>query len=422
VKSRILGIALATMPILAVVLVIVVGLNLSAHPPTDVQVLCLTKALTQPIEFRHPVGCETIDCCPGCPAPEVLTWEIAVTGDLVRSLSLRFDNLSRDAASTLALTGRAKWGDASAIDVGVGASTISGLPARLDVPVVVASARVALDPDAVERLRARVHSDQVRPSADLEQIRVSIVQRLGRVAVREYEWIYIARDCAGDDPPGQDEIRLLGMAGSDQATVLVAGRQSASSCTDDALGRTTANAGIGNFLSPATCNADVSVFAVDNAMQIVTSNWTAAAGDVLDVTMAGPISVPLTIWIVKGPFAQRLSETKAFVKRANELYNNMQAGVKFDPVTTISRVSAGVTKASCADAATLKSQVGFTAGQLNVYYVRHSTGDRGETCRLSPTCTVMTPNANPAANMILVNTDANDNETLAHEIGHAFSL
>ena len=88
VKSRILGMALAAVPILLVALVVWIGPSLSAHPPTDVQVLCLTKALTQPIEFRHPVGCETIDCCPGCPARQVLTWEITVRGDLVRSLSL----------------------------------------------------------------------------------------------------------------------------------------------------------------------------------------------------------------------------------------------------------------------------------------------------------------------------------------------
>jgi hypothetical protein len=95
--------------------------------------------------------------------------------------------------------------------------------------------------------------------------------------------------------------------------------------------------------------------------------------------------------------------------------------VKFEPVSIIGRVSTGLAQASCANAATLK-QVGFTAGQLNVYYLPHADGYRGETCQLSPNCPVQPPNQNPVANMILVNTDSHDDETLAHEIGHTFSL
>ena len=42
---------------------------------------------------RVPVGCEVIDCCPGCPGPGPLVWELQVSGDAVEALMLRFENL-----------------------------------------------------------------------------------------------------------------------------------------------------------------------------------------------------------------------------------------------------------------------------------------------------------------------------------------
>jgi hypothetical protein len=40
-----------------------------------------------------PVGCEVVDCCPGCPKPDVLDWRIRLEGDLVKSAVLKFSNL-----------------------------------------------------------------------------------------------------------------------------------------------------------------------------------------------------------------------------------------------------------------------------------------------------------------------------------------
>ncbi len=40
-----------------------------------------------------PVGCESVDCCPGCPAREALTWRIRLGGDAVEAMVLEFEGL-----------------------------------------------------------------------------------------------------------------------------------------------------------------------------------------------------------------------------------------------------------------------------------------------------------------------------------------
>jgi hypothetical protein len=432
-KSRIVSVALAVGSVLVVALVLRIRPSDATRIPTDVSVLCLTKALTQPVEFRHVVGCETIDCCPGCPAPDALSWDVRLAGDFVRSLSLRFDNLAPEAASRVVLTGKAAWSDANTIEIGIGDSRISGLPGNPQMPVILGTGQFVLDPAAVERLRSRAR-EVSRSGVDLGQMSVRVIQMLDRVAVREFEWRYVARDCAGLDPPGQDEIHLLTKSGGDQATLLVDGRQPTSTCTDDEQFRTPTNVGIGNFLSSGSCNAEVAVFAVDNAMELTPASWTDAAGDVVDVKMKPVIKVPLTVWIVTGPASQRIAEMNQFVNSANALYNGMQGGIKFEPITMISKVSSTVKQAACvrdsamaasvADGPALKSKVGFVSGQLNVYYVSHARGDRGEACELDPSCPLLHPNLHPVTNMILVNAGwaQFDPAVLAHEIGHTFSL
>ena len=41
-----------------------------------------------------PVGCELVDCCPGCPAPGPLDWKVKRLAPPLASVSLHFEGLS----------------------------------------------------------------------------------------------------------------------------------------------------------------------------------------------------------------------------------------------------------------------------------------------------------------------------------------
>jgi hypothetical protein len=89
----------------------------------------------------------------------------------------------------------------------------------------------------------------------------------------------------------------------------------------------------------------------------------------------------------------------------------------------------GLLTRKCSQAGSLRQQIGFAPGQINVYYIGDVKREepppgggtdsvRGAMCGL----VLSSPPGDANWNTILVSTLYKDAETLAHEIGHAFSL
>lgn len=384
---------------------------------------CIEDLVLVPeIPIRHPVGCEIIDCCPGCPGPGEIDWNIRVSGDPAVRTVFEFQRLPAEGLKKLSLKGNARLVEGNRIEIGQGDSSIGGFPADTREGPVIGSGRIVLSKAWLDQSAGKVNraaADQGPPEADrrLGKIEVSIVQMLGQISVREYRQMYFILRCHGGGGGGsQDFIRLRNMSGTDSATILLDGRRSAG-CVDDEVQRASPNVGVGNVLSNQTCNTETAVFAQNNAMQFATpvNVWTNAATDTETVNMAAVIQVPVTAWVLQGPFAQTQTQANNDVARANQLYNTMQAGVGFAPVTmnnaTGNPNAAGLLNGSCANAAQFSQQIGFANGQLNVYYISVvAGGNRGQWCG----------GGNP--NMMFVGASISDNESLSHEIGHAFSL
>jgi hypothetical protein len=63
-----------------------------------------------PYEHWIQVGCEMVDCCPGCPGDILkIDWRINVDGDVVERLILQFAELPRSVAASLQVEGNASW-------------------------------------------------------------------------------------------------------------------------------------------------------------------------------------------------------------------------------------------------------------------------------------------------------------------------
>ena len=106
---------------IAVILVLLLAaVSLPAQttfPFTDLEQRCLD--LPQEIPQWHPVGCEVIDCCPGCPGPPEL--DIVMEGDPAAKLTI---DLGANAAG-IKTAGNAKV-SGSQLVVGAGRSAITG--------------------------------------------------------------------------------------------------------------------------------------------------------------------------------------------------------------------------------------------------------------------------------------------------------
>ena len=218
-----------------------------------------------------------------------------------------------------------------------------------------------------------------------------------------------------------DSININGNRQEDDVVAVLDSRRGTGCVNDEILARNSDIIDVGDVRSRGLCNSEVVVFSNDNSMEIMSTNvWTEGRGDRLVVNLDQRVELPVQVWIMVQPTAAQGplydSKARADMNRANQLYDDMHCGVEFKPnfnnATDDSDASGIVANnIGCGDAPQLRSQIGFTGGRLNVYYVNSLTSAaRGKWC------------GGPGANMILISSPNADAETLSHEFGHAFTL
>jgi hypothetical protein len=128
------------------------------------------------------VGCEIIDCCPGCPGDMFIDWYINVDGEKFDTVVLQFAELTREAAARLRVAGDAIWhADRQQLELhGSGEIVLSGLPSeKTGWRWSTASPRMTLGQiDAP----AGTGADRV--------LRVKVQQRVGQQAISDSSLVY----------------------------------------------------------------------------------------------------------------------------------------------------------------------------------------------------------------------------------------
>jgi hypothetical protein len=361
-------------------------------------------------EIPVPVGCEVIDCCPGCPGPGPIEWRINVDRNLTKAVTLRFEGLDRAALTRLKVGGAARR-EGNQIIVGAGESTISGLPFSRSGRVAVANVRVTIDKARLGAMKPNADADAAKAAAAANESDAGfqIVQYLGSFIINRFDFKYPLVYC-GPLIVIEDRIRVQNNTSTDN-TVILADYRTGAGCQDDLIHRTSTTVGIGNALTNAACNSEVSVFSDDNAMSFepTVTTWTDPMGDLHTVNLQPIIVAPVSIWIANGAAAANAANDMA---NANLLYNQNNTGVQFNP--TFNNVSGNPnavatidgTLGDCASAANMNTTPWYTANRLNIYYVNGAfTG----------------VNCGADRNVSFIGTIANI-ASLPHEIGHAYGL
>jgi len=217
-----------------------------------------------------------------------------------------------------------------------------------------------------------------------------------------------------------DRVQLNGVAGSMPATVVIDGRRSGCFEDEKANGPT---ASVPNVLSRQACHSEIIAFAEGNAMnvQTVVGGWTDSSGDVLSMTMAPALNVPVNLFIMSGDFdthdeATREAQARNDVARATQIYNGGECGVRFSVGLAKDERSGNFTpdlltaecKGNVARFNAIDPSETSKPG-VKVFYVDGPSGLQGQKCRDGQTA-------------VIIITVSSTNETLAHELGHAFSL
>ena len=366
-------------------------------------------------EVRVPVGCEVIDCCPGCPAGPI-SWRVRVEGEAIEAVEVQLPDGERvriPAGETLLET-RVRSGG--------------------EEPAPVASLRVALDDQVLARWSdASSGGDGATP---LGVLSLSIDQLLGSYVVNRHwlEWSVIG--CGGGVTPTCDQIVQMGKAGTDESVLLLDARRQtgADVCSDDEVRRSAGTAALGNLLANAGCPAEASIFAGGNAMAFrpELTNWTDACGDTLTVPLKPILVAPATFFFVTTD-VEALKEwglsiatvAKADLDLANKIYDANKTGISLSmtprPLTffeqiallplllnVIEALATGFDPLTfvCSIPASLESQGLYVKNRLNVYYL--PVPGTGMVCPDDRNVVFMALNKKP--------------ETLAHEFGHSLSL
>lgn len=360
--------------------------------------------------FPIPVGCEVVDCCPGCPGPEVIDWRILVEGEVFSNVALQFDGLSPEIMKGLEVKG-AEFDSEGRLLMRPGEARISGLPADLSqVPVGFLEPRIdrALLAKKTEAAASRYDQDgdqTANDDGDDGAGSITIEQYVGRYVVNTFKIRWVWRLCP---ERAVDRIRVTNNTAGDSVVAVLDYRNS-SGCRNDQVYRTASQTGLGtNALTNGSCNTDVSVFSDDNAMSFEpnVTTWTNATGDLHTVNLQPILQVPVSVWL-----AAPGSHTTATndMANANLLYNQNNVGVQFVPTyNDVSTNAAAVATigTGCGSAAGVLGSAFFTANTLNAYYV--NSAFTGVNCGAS-------------RNLNYLGTTANLG-SLPHEFGHAYGL
>jgi len=353
-----------------------------------------------------PVGCEVVDCCPGCPGPiDKINWHIHVEGAPLESLTLKFNRLPKDVAAGLKLGGTAQ-GSAENMLIGKGLGTISGLPVEIAGRAPAAQIQVSFDKAWMqEQAKNSGDAGDVGDADGKDAGDIIIEQFYGKYRVNEYKIKYRFPFC----PPGlNDKIVLQNNASGDSASVLVDARRSGG-CVVEESRRGAGTIGMGSVLANAGCRSEVAVFSDDDAMRLVegVGVWTNLLGDTLNVNLTPDrLMAPVDVWLARSP---AFATASGDINNANLLYNTNNAGIGFAPTfhfVSGNPAAVAAIGTGCASAPGLLGSAFFTPGRLNVYYV--NSAFTGVNCGVS-------------RNIQFIGTTAN-NQSLAHEFGHSMSL
>jgi hypothetical protein len=210
-----------------------------------------------------------------------------------------------------------------------------------------------------------------------------------------------------------DQLNISNGAGS-EVGLLLDGQDSSGTVDDRGFVTTAAALGVGKISAGAS--NEVVGFTSQRPPLYVSTAWTSGK-DSFPVAFKPRIEVPVTVWIVKGPFAAQRDHAIEACIRTSAIWRDERMGVEFSTFQVIDATADpqaanhfAFPNGDVGDTVwkPLRDDIGFTAGRLNIYWVDTVNG-------------ATTSGWSNFGAQIAMGRNTGD-ELLSHEIGHAFSL
>ena len=214
----------------------------------------------------------------------------------------------------------------------------------------------------------------------------------------------------GGAKKGDDVIQFTN-GGTGASGVLVDGKQEGKIRNDMVFtGAAGADIAFKNVV-PSKRSNEVIAFAQNRPPVLVENvGWTKRL-DSIPVAFPDEYGIEVKFWIVEGPFTTQRDRVLIEIGVMNSLFSDQRLGLQISSATiadaTMDPEAGNFRTMGCGLASAIKTQIGFDASAINVYYV-YSTG-----ASLAFWC---------PSSRIIVMSRSTFSTTLAHEMGHAFRL
>jgi hypothetical protein len=143
-----------------------------------------------PFKEWIPVGCEIVDCCPGCPGEREIDWVIRVDGNPFESLVLQFEGLEEGAFERLRITGNASWLPDHRLEVrGPGEVGLSGFVASGKTAPLWSATSPRMSIESIGGVAATAERS-LDADGEARAIRVQVEQRTGRDVISHSTLVY----------------------------------------------------------------------------------------------------------------------------------------------------------------------------------------------------------------------------------------
>lgn len=211
-----------------------------------------------------------------------------------------------------------------------------------------------------------------------------------------------------------DTIRVQNSSGQ-PVGLLVDAQNGTTTVNDRGVTFTGSSVGITNYSSAAQSN-EVVAFTNDRPPKYQATPWTPNR-DTFDVPFQSLIRVPVTVWIVRGPFAAQRTHAIEACIRTSAIWQAERMGIDFGPFEVLDATANpkapdhyAFPNGDVGDSVwkPLRDDIGFIPGRVNIYWVDTVNGGTGSGWSNFGAQIVMGKNTG--------------DELLSHELGHALSL
>lgn len=172
-------------------------------------------------------------------------------------------------------------------------------------------------------------------------------------------------------------------------------------------------------VGPRGGTGEVITFSAQRPPSVQAVTWNTAAGDqTVTVPFAAEMQMPVTIWVVAGPFSTTQQTALVLGQTAQQIYTDERMGVRFSTLEIVDATANPKAAAwgafSCgagnANIAAIQADIGARPGRINVYLVGLVDGStsRGQSCTIGGAFAAVASGAG--------------DDLLAHELGHALAL